>query len=465
MKSLIKIVRRYIGMAFFIMILVLFLNLLLYGSMVFEFQKNTGPKYSIKQITDQFHRDFSELELTKEGYAKLESQYSFAMLLNEQGQIIWQYQLPRELDKTYSLQAILSMTRWYLEDYPVNVWDSEYGIFIAGNSKNSVAKYSLEIPMELFHKAPQIIGLIILSNLLLILLLCFLLGRRLLNSLRPLAQGVERLSRNERAVLPEKGMTAELAHQINETSGLLDKQSQYLKKRDTARTNWIAGVSHDIRTPLSIIIGNAEELEADDALSKDVKVQIALIKEQSIQIKSLIEDLNLTSKLEYDMQPLRLEEYSPGALLRQNIAALMNQGLGESYEIDLRIEPEVERVNLQGDVNLMQRAFANLIRNSLRHNKDGCNIEIHAAVIDEELCICFADDGMGIPGKVLDSLAANSKPETLDKLKKPENQPHIMGLLIVRQIVKAHGGRITFASEQGAGCQVTLYFPLSEDAQ
>ena len=88
---------------------------------------------------------------------------------------------------------------------------------------------------------------------------------------------------------------------------MLEQQRWNLEKRDTARTEWISGVSHDIRTPLSMVMGYADNLENDAALPEEARKQAGIIKEQSLKIKTLIEDLNLTSKLEYQMQPLRME--------------------------------------------------------------------------------------------------------------------------------------------------------------
>lgn len=69
----------------------------------------------------------------------------------------------------------------------------------------------------------------------------------------------------------EKGMASELAGKLNRTSSILQKQKEKLEQRDRARTEWIAGVSHDIRTPLALIMGYSDELSREKGLGEEEK--------------------------------------------------------------------------------------------------------------------------------------------------------------------------------------------------
>ena len=108
--------------------------------------------------------------------------------------------------------------------------------------------------------------------------------------------------------MKEKGVFSEIAEKINKTSEILQMQAEQLRKKETARANWIAGVSHDIRTPLSMIMGYAGQLENSENLSETERKKAAVIVKQSSRMKDLINDLNLASKLEYDMQPLTMKQ-------------------------------------------------------------------------------------------------------------------------------------------------------------
>ena len=74
-------------------------------------------------------------------------------------------------------------------------------------------------------------------------------------------------------------------------------------KRDQARSDWINGISHDIRTPLSVVMGYASQMESDGSLGERQREQAGIIRRQSETIRSLVGDLNLTMRLDYEMQP------------------------------------------------------------------------------------------------------------------------------------------------------------------
>lgn len=133
---------------------------------------------------------------------------------------------------------------------------------------------------------------------------CILLGYRFYQALKPLGRGLEKLSREEEVKLREKGMTGILAAQLNRTSEILQEQKKRLTKRDLARTEWIAGVSHDIRTPLALIVGYTDRLSKSPNLNQEEKALADAVCRQSLVIRQLITDLNLTSKLAYEAQPL-----------------------------------------------------------------------------------------------------------------------------------------------------------------
>ena len=307
------------------------------------------------------------------------------------------------------------------------------------------------------------------------LILAVLSGYRLYSSLRPVASGIDGLISGKRVLVPEQGLTGELGKKLNQAAAVLDRQRWNLEQRDTARTEWISGVSHDIRTPLSMVMGYADNLENKESLSEEDRRQAGIIKEQSLKIKNLIEDLNLTSKLEYQMQPLRMEEYVPAALLRSVAVSWLNGGFDEEYELEVSIREELESVVMQGDIGLLSRALNNLIGNSVRHNRS-CRIEMSGELIAENgLSLCrigVKDDGKGIPPEIRELLTQDQgyraaqeqetgrmagKPRVMEKSRVME-KPHIMGLRIVKQIVSAHGGRMDFS---GDGREVILLLPVA----
>ena len=111
------------------------------------------------------------------------------------------------------------------------------------------------------------------------LLISVVIGTRFIKGIRPLVSGVHNLAKEESIQLDSKGILGDLAQSINSASTTLKKKTDALKARDEARSNWIAGISHDIRT-LSIILGYASEMEDSFELPVEHRQQAGIIRQQ-----------------------------------------------------------------------------------------------------------------------------------------------------------------------------------------
>ena len=448
MKSLLKISRRYILTAVFITVFVVFVNLaaflyLAYASMTDEERQEGGLsiRQNMESISSLISGQGEDYVLSQEGYDILkETSFQWAMLLDREGKAVWEYELPRDIPRQFTITDVASFSRWYLEDYPVYVWQHKDGLLVFGCGKDSIVRISTILDGTLMKNAGWNAGLFGVLNLMLLLSLAMGFGYRFYKSLKPVAGGIEALSKKEKVEIPEKGMIDELAAKLNQASEILCQQNRKLEQRDNARTDWIAGVSHDIRTPLALIVGYADELEKDKDLSDAQREKAAVIQRQSLVIRQLISDLNLTSKLEYQAQPLSMIEYSPAELLRECAADYYNQGLDDRYEIELQIGQEEERIRLTGDRGLLLRAFRNLVGNSIRHNPEGCTVYLKMTEEEGNVRILFSDSGPGIPAAVLKVLKHTNTQEN--------SHVHVMGLRIVKQIAEAHGGRVEFVKKE-----------------
>lgn len=442
MKHFSKILSRYLLSALFILAFTLFFNIFLYVIIEYRVIQSTNHAVSyIRSVAEELDQTDGQIVLSEDGYHHMQEYFVWAMVLSDTGEIIWDWNLPDSLRRPYTSRDIAVFSKWYLEDYPVTERITEYGLLVAAQEKGSIWKMNINDSVEniryLFHMIPTTLFV----NLVMILFLVFFFGIRFYRSLRVLEQGILHLSKQMPIRLPEKGMTALLATQLNQTSDLLLKQRNALKQRDDARTAWISGVSHDIRTPLSLIMGYASDLKEDTSLTNEQRRLAGIMEHQSLKIKHLIEDLNLTSRLEYHMQPLRIAEFKPCKLLRSVVSDFYNQGLSSLHIIDLYLDPGIEQKVFQGDTALLTRAFSNLIGNSIRHNPKGCTVTVTACAKGPDwVCFQISDDGCGIPKAVIQSLSGT--------LSDTQKAPHIMGLRIAEQIFQAHGWEMTFPDRQ-----------------
>lgn len=460
MKSIVRIFIRFVIAVVGIALLLLCVNGIFLVVWGYHMQNRSQVGSHIVSIAQDLTKQGDTYVLNKKGEKVLQEWYQWGMLLDGKGAVVWAKNLPEELPRQYSLQQVAQFTRWYLMDYPVDVWIHDDGLLVLGNAKNSYWKYGLEYPEKAFRTFPLwFLRAIVINGLVALLLFC-LLCLWVFRSLQPLAQGIESLSQKQKIQLATTGMMGDLAEKINKTSLALQQQEMALQKRDMARSNWIAGISHDIRTPLSLVLGYASQLEENQVLPEPVKEQAGIIRRQGMKIKCLVNDLNLAAKLEYEMQPIHREPVHPAQLLRKTVAEFLNIGLDRHYTLDLQVEPEVEAYYTLVDQVLLQRALSNIIQNCIEHNPQGCNIFIKMYILTEYCNIVVADDGIGIKEDSLKRLRTSHHYMVSDHIS--EEQRHGLGLLIVEQILKAHEGRIDITSKVREGVQVRIWLPLFE---
>lgn len=453
MKTFVRLIRRYVLTAVSIVLLFLFLLVALIVWAGWH-EQNQLPqrKYSYSEIADSIVK-------TKDGLAfgpehTLEEWmdgYAWGMILDDNGNVKWEYQLPDKLNRHYSASDIASFSRWYLDDYPVFCWSEDYGLFVTGLTKGSLWKYNYNSSPAVLKDMLHGIPFVALGLLVLILIICFWLGFRGTKRLKTMAEGLDALADGQTVQLPTDGFTGELAQKLNQTSSHLQKRNEMLTRRDDTRTQWIAGVSHDVRTPLALILGWGEQLEQDSSLPDTVQQKATGIRTQCEKLRSLIDDLNLTSKLEYGAQPLRKQTFTVGPLFRELVAQFYDSPLAETCEILLNQTDAAEHAQISVDHALLSRLLENLLNNSIRHNSGTVKICVSTEIKEDFLCLTVTDNGKGYPPEVLTALNLQ---ET------NENTPHILGLHVVEQIAAAHGGRSVFEQNYPSGARTCVWLPL-----
>ena len=449
MKSLFKIICRYsvtAGVIIFVLLLSNAAAFLFWGYKTMENDRSEKfDREAVEEIGGELYRENNVWKITETGMAKVEEmECQWMMALDQQGSVVWEWRLPEEFARSYSLQDVAGFSRWYLHDYPVAVWRSGTLLLVTGLDMNTIMRISEMLPISNISGIPAYISLAFTVNLVLILFFVLFLGYRFYRALKPVGKGIESLVEQEPLCLREKGMAGDLARKLNRVSDILQEQKKKLSRRDQARTEWISGVSHDIRTPLALILGYSDRLKKDESLSKDARKSAEIICGQSLIIRQLIDDLNLTSKLAYQAQPLKKSLCSPAQILRECAADMYNEETGEEVaeentDIELIIDPETEKVKITADAGLLKRALRNLIGNSVRHNPGGCRVTVRLYIKEKQIVWEVRDSGKGIPEAVVENM--DSQTEKI----------HIMGLRLVRQIAKAHGGDLVFCRRE-TGC-------------
>ena len=456
MKTFVRLIRRYVLLAvgLSLLLITLALALIVWIGVRFGLVWQERFSYSYGEIADHLQQDDAgKFSFTDKDADYWLHGYEWAMVLDDDGRVIWQYRLPEELDRAYTAPEIAAFSRWYLVDYPVFCQVRDYGLLVLGTPKDSLWKYNFWTYPDLiewvFYRGTTLMA----GVLVLILVLCLVFSWRGAKSLGVVADGLDALAEGQTVNLAAKGFAGELAEKLNRTSAQIQRRNEIIQQRDNARTQWIAGVSHDIRTPLSLILGWAEQLRRDPALPEPARQKAGGIQAQSEKIRALVEDLNLTSKLQYEAQPLRREPVHAGPLLRKLVADFCNGPLTDCCQVELEVDPPAETAPLQADTALLARAFENILGNSVRHNPGPVCCTVTAVIQDKQLRVTLTDDGGGYPPAVLAALQGEDT---------EENAPHILGLHVVEQILQAHGGSAAFSQNVPHGSKVLLVLPVSQ---
>lgn len=466
-KSILKLVSRFVMIIVCSLLVLFVLNICLFIGVSFQGMASGGGWQATEELTEELQENGDGTYFVSErGKQILAERNAWALLVQDgTGDVVWYSEnLPAEIPLHYTAAQISADTLGYIEDYPTTTAARENDLLIMGHPKEMYWKSMWNTyDLSLIKNLPRNAVMIFLVNLLVVFLIYAFSTSGIVRYIRPLIRGIEALP-EERVYVREKGLFTDLAHSVNEASEKLKIQEQELKKKERARANWISGVSHDIRTPLSMVMGYAAQMEDDTELPDEARKRAQMIRLQSVKMKNLVNDLNLASKLEYQMQPLHMERISLAAVVRQTVAEFANLDFEEKYPICFEAKEGSGRGMIRGDKDLLCRAIGNILTNSQVHNPDGCGIMVETDAGDGAFVIRLEDDGIGIGEEELQKL--QSTPHYMMSDGGVEEPRHGLGLLIVRQIVAAHGGTVLLdhgRQEEKGGFAVEMHFPIKEN--
>lgn len=453
MKAFGTYISKYLLSFFAFALALLLVNILAFaltfGGVVFREYGSASPANMLEAVV----ADLSSEEIKQE----LNRNQIWAMLLDADGNCIWEVSLPEEIPTQYTLQDVAVFSKGYLQDYPVFVRNTDNGLLVLGYPKGSFMKLTGNyFPIRAIRLFPLFVTGILAIDILLLFLVYYFSKRKIAKNTEPIMASIKTLSTGKPVDLSIRGELSEIADSVNQASQVLSRQNQ-------ARANWISGVSHDIRTPLSMIMGYAQRITGDHGASENIQQEAEIIRAQSAKIKDLVQDLNLVSQLEYEMQPIHKEPVRLSKLLRSYAADLLNAGIGEKYSFEVEISPEAEPTVIECDARLISRAIGNLVQNSINHNPQGCDIFLSLVCSSENVSITVADNGVGMSAEKLREL--EGKPHYMESTDERLDLRHGLGLLLVRQIVAVHSGTMKIGNGVGGGFETVLVFTCYNQAQ
>lgn len=246
----------------------------------------------------------------------------------------------------------------------------------------------------------------------------------------------------------EKGFCSEL----DSLSNTLDKTNEKLMVSKDFQMQLLSNVSHDLRTPLTMIKGYAEMIrdiswEDSNAMKEDVQV---IIKE-SDRLNALVNEILEYSELQTNDKHDAFEEFDLSMLVKGAAERFEKLSLPENVIIEKTIE---SNVFFNGDSELIERALYNLMDNAVRHTGNGKKIRVGLKESQGKVLIEVQDYGEGIPASEIDHIWDRYYTSRQRKGKGVSG----LGLAIVKQIVGIHNGKCYALSKEGEGCTFCLEF-------
>jgi signal transduction histidine kinase len=280
------------------------------------------------------------------------------------------------------------------------------------------------------------------------LLLGGVLAYTLTRSLRELTQATEVLAKGEfghQVKIRSKDELGQLAASFNKMSSELARSNE-LRRKLTANT------AHDLRTPLSVILGYTEAL--DDGKLQPTQEIFSILHTEALHLNHLIDDLKTLSLADAGELPLNLQPVEPLALLKRIVSAHQIKADKNNIALKMKATPNLPRID--ADVERMNQVLGNLVENALRYTPDGGEILLSAQTQGDEVQFQVSDNGSGISADDLPFIFERSFRG--DKARTQNEGESGLGLAITKSLVEAQGGAISVESTPGIGTTFTITF-------
>jgi two-component system, OmpR family, phosphate regulon sensor histidine kinase PhoR len=230
-----------------------------------------------------------------------------------------------------------------------------------------------------------------------------------------------------------------------------------VRRLETVRRDFVANVSHELKTPLTSISGYAETLLTDTPDPETTRRFLGTILDNARRMQRLVDDLLDLARIEVGRWQPEPEPIDLAEIAQEMWSELAERAAAQG--IELTVDSEIPAGALQADADALRQILTNLLENSLRHTGRGGRIVCRSRLDNGGVSVSVSDNGSGISHEHLPRIFERFY--RADHSRSREQGGTGLGLAIVKHLVEAHGGRVYAASERGVGTTVTCWFPAS----
>lgn len=334
--------------------------------------------------------------------------------------------------------------------------DKDYMICVFGG--NTSEKVYANIKVALAMSVIVIVFTIFLSILVTNRFLTKFVFKKIEEPLDILANGVHEIrdgNLDYRITYERQDEFLPVCEDFNEMAGRLKESVNQMGRQERSRKELVAGISHDIRSPLTSIQAYVEGLL--DGVAKTPEAQkkyLETIKTKAEDLEHIVSQLFLFSKMELGEYTENLCELRLDETITNTVSALKEEYRQKGLFIDMKLEP----VTIYADPVQLQRIITNILENSLKYkNKEQGNLQISLQRMENGCRLSFADDGPGVSQDALPHLFEVFYRS--DPARQNPNQGSGLGLAIVANAVQRMGGTVTACACIPSGLEIRIDFP------
>jgi signal transduction histidine kinase len=291
-------------------------------------------------------------------------------------------------------------------------------------------------------------------SLLLSLVFAYLLSRWVATPLQQVVMATRTYpSETMRPILPTG------PREVQELTRAFNSMVARLDASQRSQRDFVANVSHELKTPLTSIQGFAQALLDHTADSPEERKQAAqIIYDESARMHRMVLDLLDLARLDAGTADLKMSPVQLGALLRGIVEKFAPQAGRAGIDLRINVPDGLPALNADGD--WLAQVFTNLVDNALKFTPPQGTISLSVKKAEAEIEILVVDTGMGVASEALPHLFDRFYQEDSSRAG-GENHGAGLGLAIVKEIIEAHGGKIGVHSQLGNGTTFTVRLPLA----
>jgi len=231
-----------------------------------------------------------------------------------------------------------------------------------------------------------------------------------------------------------------------------------LRRLETVRQDFVANVSHELKTPIAAIRGLVETILDDREMPGETRDEfLNRVQNQSVRLSLIVTDLLTLARL--DSAEAVFEAETVDLRDRVTLAGSHFRAAADGAGIDLVVEVPVHAVNVSGDLESLDVVINNLVDNALKYTPKGGRVSISLEADENETALVVKDTGVGIAAEHRDRIFERFY--RIDKARSRELGGTGLGLSIVKHVVKVHGGEVLLESEPGSGSSFRVILPLA----